>query len=84
MQIQITTANKTQDYFFFEATCGKKSASVYISDTFINVICKNASHRAWRGVGKTFQTEEEAMEGYKSSEMKAIIQAAFEMSMEAA
>jgi hypothetical protein len=57
----------------------KKSASVYIGSSYINVLCKNASHRAWGGLGKTFQTAEEAVAGYKTSEMKAIIQSAFEM-----
>jgi hypothetical protein len=79
MQIQIITAKKTDNSFFFEATCGKKSASVYIGSSYINVLCKNASHRAWGGLGKTFQTAEEAVAGYKTSEMKAIIQSAFEM-----
>jgi len=84
MQVQITTANKSQNSFFFEATCGKKSASVFIGDSYINVVCKNASHRAWGGMGKCFETIEQAIGAYKSNEMKTIIKSAAEMKFAAA
>ncbi len=40
---------------------------------YINVCCKNASHKVWNKSGRYFRTFQEALENYKSSEMKAII-----------
>ena len=64
-----------------EATSGKTSATVSIfrgemSHMGVQVICKNASHKCWRGFGKFFSDVNEALSNYKSSEMKAIINAA--------
>lgn len=42
----------------------------------LQVICKNAAHSVFRGVGKFFSDFEEAENNYKSSEMKGILQAA--------
>lgn len=58
-------------------TAGKTCAFVSIRyDGMINVCQKNAAHRVWRGCGKFFSSAEEAIAGYKSGEMKAIIQLA--------
>jgi len=62
---------------YFEAVCGKTSAYVWygkFSGT-INVCCKNASNRVWKGTGRTFWSIDDALAAYKSPEMKAIIQA---------
>jgi hypothetical protein len=43
----------------------------------VRVCCQNAAHRTWRtGAGKLFPTIAEAVAGYKSPAMKAIIRAA--------
>ncbi len=77
MQIQVINA-KTSDYgsFHFEATCGKTSAFVSIHSRGVNVICQNASHKAWGGMGRSFKSLEEAVNAYKKAEMKQIITAA--------
>lgn len=59
------------------ASCGKKSAYVgQYQDRWVSVCCLNASNAAWGGGGRTFQTWDEALEAYKSAEMKSIIEAA--------
>jgi hypothetical protein len=42
--------------------------------SYINVVVLNAVHRAFRGMGKDFQTIEEALNHYKSPKMKAMLQ----------
>jgi DNA-binding protein H-NS len=39
----------------------------------VNVIVQNASHRAWRGCGKFFDSLESALDAYKSEKVKAAI-----------
>jgi hypothetical protein len=43
---------------------------------WITVTAMNAMHRVYRGAGRTFATWDEALAGYKSAEMKAIIHTA--------
>lgn len=70
----ITSTGTTETGKYFEVDCGKTSAHVYISNAgYINVCCKNASHRAWKANGRYFRSFDEALAGYKSAEMKAII-----------
>ena len=78
MQVLITRAEAVEAGKYFEADCGKISAHIYISKFGINVCCKNASHKAWKSMGRYFRTFDEALAGYKSSEMKAIISAVVE------
>jgi len=40
----------------------------------VGVVYKNPSHKAYRGLGKTFEDWTEAKRAYKSSEMQAILQ----------
>lgn len=77
--IIITNTGTTEAGKYFEVDCGKTSAHVYISNAgYINVCCKNASHKAWKANGRYFRTFDEALAGYKSAEMKAIISAVME------
>lgn len=62
--------------FYCGATCGKTSAFVSITKHGFRVCCKNACHDVWRGAGRGFETLADALAGYKSPEMRAIIQAA--------
>jgi hypothetical protein len=80
MQVQIIEFGALESGKFFEANCGKTSAYVWFGKFTgsINVCCKNASHKAFRGTGRTFWSIEEALAAYKSPEMKAIINAAVE------
>ena len=61
----------------FQLQCENKSAFVtFERDGRVQVCCQNAAHRVWRGAGKFFQSIAEALEAYKSPEMKAMIHAA--------
>lgn len=60
-----------------ELSCGKVSAYVGVEKGGALQVCTmNASHKVWRGCGKYFRTTSEALENYRSAEMKAIIAAA--------
>lgn len=77
MEIAIDDKNESEYGIYISATCGKKSAfiSVY-NDGTLQVCCNNASHKAWGGLGKYFKDADDALNNYKSSEMKAMINAA--------
>jgi len=67
-----------------EVHCGKHKAVVCIyrrdgSAYRVNVQIMNASHRAFRGVGKWFDSIEDAVEGYKTMDIKAMIRAVAEI-----
>jgi hypothetical protein len=79
MEIQIINSKTANEYFFLEALCGKTSASVCIGPSGIRVICNNAMHKVWKGMGKHFINAEQAINNYKSSEMKEIIRTAIEL-----
>jgi len=83
MIVQITEMSRSKyNSFYFSATCGKKSALVVIDeDGGVDVVVQNASHKTWGGMGKRFQNKQAAVENYKSSELKEIIQTAFEQSV---
>lgn len=77
MMIELVEKTESESGFCLELTCGKKSAVVGIwKSGIVTVCCLNAAHRAWRGLGKTFSSVEEALENYRSSEMKSMIRAA--------
>ena len=82
MDIMITDQTNTEDRVSFEMVSGKKEA--YISFNWklgmVSVLCKNASHRAWKGMGRTFWSWTEAKDAYKSSDMKSMIEYAEENS----
>ncbi len=79
MQILIIRSETVEAGKYFEASCGKTIAHVYISKFgFINVCCNNASHKAWKASGRYFKSFDDALAAYKSTEMKAIINAAIE------
>lgn len=54
----------------------KKGAYIRCTDHYVQVICRNAANAAWRGQGKHFHGDnawEQALQGYKSAEMKELI-----------
>lgn len=54
----------------------KKAAMIRRSEMYVQVICRNAAHAVWRGSGKHFHGDnawQQAIEAYKSSEMKELI-----------
>lgn len=76
MTIVINEQSRTENRINFELTIGKKTAFVGYSFALrsVDVCVYNASHRAWKGCGRTFWSFEEAFAAYKSSEVKAMIQ----------
>lgn len=45
------------------------------SSNYVNLKVKNASQRVWRGMGKDFNSFEEALSNYKDPKIKAAIEA---------
>lgn len=76
MNAIITDQIRQNDSVMFEISCGKKSAHIWVRPNLVMVCCLNASHRAWGGLGKRFDSIEAAIAGYKSAEMKSILEAA--------
>jgi ribosomal protein L31 len=70
------TYGNTGRYTFVTGECGKHSATVTVAPNYINIRVCNAAHRAWKGMGKTFATVEQALANYRTAEIRAIIQAA--------
>jgi hypothetical protein len=65
----------------FQATCGKINATVFYWSGVvggIQVICHNAQNKCWNGLGRRFENVFDAISGYRSEEMKSIIQASVE------
>lgn len=84
MELMIIRDEKTKDSRGIEMVCDKKAAAFYLSKRhdYINIICKNAMHRAWRGFGNSYYGDdkwEQALEHYKSSAMVCMIKTAKEM-----
>lgn len=61
---------------YISAICGKTSAMVTFDTHGVRVCCNNASHRVWRGFGRFFSSCEDALNSYKSAEMRSILCAA--------
>ncbi len=83
MEIQIINSKKFENGSFGAdmIASGKTKASIWVSkEGRVNVVCQNASHRAFRGLGRCFHGGwQEAIDGYKSAAMKAMIRQAQEM-----
>ncbi len=59
-------------------TCGRVSATVgFPSYGGVSVCCHNASNRVWGKSGRYFRSVAEALDAYRSPEMKAMIRAAY-------
>jgi hypothetical protein len=77
MNVLITETRRSKFATTIEGTCGKVSGVVSVyADGHLQVLCLNAAHRAWRGGGRYIASLSDALETYKSPEMRAIIQAA--------
>lgn len=76
MDILVTSESTENGLRSFTMICGKKEAYVgyHSGMQMISVCCKNASHKVWQGMGRTFWGGwEEAINAYKSSEMRSMI-----------
>ena len=74
------TGTKANNYNGMDITVDMKK-DFWISETngTINVLTKNAAHAAYKGMGRFFDSWEDALNAYKSSEAKAAIQYAMEI-----
>lgn len=79
MMIQVTSSGKHDAFRFVEMQMEKHSAYVSTSGDRVTVLCQNAANRAWRGMGKSFDSFEAAIAAYKSSAMKTMIEHAKEL-----
>lgn len=80
MNVLINEVTKQDGYTYMSLSCEKMSADVSVGPRGVQVLNKNASHRAWGGMGRQFASFAEAKAGYKSSAMKSMIEAAEELS----
>ena len=81
MDILVEEKVDTEHGTYITASTGKKSAFITVSkDGSLQVCCKNASHKAWNGFGRYFENIEDALDGYKSGDMKSLIQMAVDLS----
>lgn len=77
MDIMILEQSKGNNVEYFTLKTGNKEAFIAVHlDGTIQVCCKNASHRVWRGSGRVFNDKASALASYKSTEMRAMIEAA--------
>ena len=73
MNIQIISQDTDGERTYYKFQ-GKRNEVEIITNAklgYINVNYKNATHKAYRGPGKVFWSMYEAMNAYKSSEMKS-------------
>lgn len=75
MSIQEISRNKDDNYTNLTLRSGKKEAYIYYNHSInqLQVICLNASHKAFIGHGKYYKYFEEAIKNYTSPEMKNMI-----------
>lgn len=76
MNILLTTYREHDAYKYWEMTDGKKSAWILQGRDYVTVCAKNATHRAWRGLGKNFENFDQAKNGYRSAFMRGAIELA--------
>jgi hypothetical protein len=80
MDVLITKQVEQNGSRLFELTCGKQSISVSVGPMGVRALVLNASHRAWRGIGKSFETFAAAREHYRSPAVRAMLDTAEQLS----
>jgi len=76
MEVTITRHDKIDGSHLLKLTCGKHGAQIWVAPWYVQVCSLNASHRAWGGLGKRFDSLQAALASYKSTAMQAMIQVA--------
>lgn len=76
MSIQIISqeTDGERTYFKFQGKRNVVNVTVNPKVGYVNVLNETAAHRAYRGMGKTFDNFAQALNAYKSAEMKSILQ----------
>lgn len=86
MMIQIIENALENGCRSIELATEKKAIRIWEGGSFTTVCVQNAMHRAWRGCGRVFHGEnrlQQALESYKDSQVKAMIELALELTGEA-
>ena len=83
MEIEIkNVSDKTYQHsgrhFMVEMKSGKHSAIVVVGDDHVRVIVQNASNRCWKGMGRRFRDEAEALAYYRTPQVLGMIKHAAE------
>ena len=78
MTIAVTNVSRAGEYASIEVTNGTQRAAFLFSPGYVRVCSRNASNRAWGGLGREFTSMAEAREGYRSSAMQGMMNAAEE------
>lgn len=75
MDVCITHNHSSDTGRAIEAVYGKKTVSAYLphGGPFVAVMQHNASHKAGRMMGRTFPSLAEALEAFKSAELRSFI-----------
>lgn len=78
MDIMVRSIARNTVGTYYEMTCGKTSMLVVVYDRGVfsgqvGTTVQNASHAAFRRMGRTFQSWDDALAAYKSGEAKAMI-----------
>lgn len=66
-------------YLYVELVCGKHSALIVVcrgASNYVQVVIKNAMHRAYYGMGKKFASAEIAVAAYKTDAIRCMIETA--------
>lgn len=76
MDVLVLKCARQGDYVSLELECNKHRAGVLFGPNHVSVCARNASNRAWGGLGRFFPNVEAARAAYKSSAMRSMIDAA--------
>ena len=75
MTIEITSKEIFGADLHIEARSEKKAAYLSVNQFgTVNVLVRNASHKAYRGLGRFFDSFAEARAAYKSADVKAMLE----------
>lgn len=74
MTVLILDQSIEGEYTFFELATEKQEMFVNVGPVAVRVCVKNASHKAYRGMGRSFETIEDAIAGYKSAACKTMLE----------
>lgn len=77
MLVEVKKGSAPSPIHYANVVDGKKRLELVVSENYINVVVHNASHRAWRGMGKFYANLQEALEGYQSAAYRQMIEAGY-------
>lgn len=76
MKVQVLKSLETEGSNIYELKVDTIEITTWVNFkyNYIQVIVKNASHKAWRGMGRQFNDFQSAIEAYKSVKVKAALE----------